>query len=118
MKGIRELLLKIRHKLIHLLGGYTEQKVMPANRCYIQKELFPIRLVAEVCFSTELSDVAEYRERMMEKVAFQVAEEMLNKSLIRFLETQETFLDRYVLRGDVMVLDPHQWVMLDRRQSE
>lgn len=112
---MKKLLLKIRHKLIHLLGGFTEQHCAPVQRYYIQKDVGIITLYDNAYFPIEMMDNPEYLKRMMERIAHRIAVQMLDNGMIRFTETDEPYVRHCVMHGWVKVLDPHMWVMFDGR---
>ena len=110
---MKKLLLKIRHKLIHLLGGFTEQYAAPTQRYYVQKDVGIITLQDNAYFPIELTYNPEYQKRLMEQIAHRIAVQMLDAGMIRFTETSEPYLLQGVMHGWVKVLDPHMWVMFD-----
>lgn len=112
---MKKLLLKIRHKLIHLLGGFTEQYAAPAQRYYIQKDVGIITLQDNAYFPIELVYNHEYQKHLMAQIAHRIAIQMLDAGMIRFSETTEPYLQKGVMHGWVKVLDPHKWVMFDGR---
>lgn len=112
---MKKMMLKIRHKLIRWLGGYTEQYSAPVQRHYVQKYVGVISLQDDASFPKEMMDNPEYQKRMMEQIAHRIAVQMLNTGLICFTETDEPYVRHCVMHGCAKVLDPHKWVMFERR---
>lgn len=103
---------KLQTKLIHLLGGLTEEDVMDRTRpMKVAVTPFGIEKLAVGCIvdAYQLSKYPEYMNRVREDAACNIAEKMMDNNLIEFKTVEEVPFNgpkQIVVRATALVCKP------------
>ena len=87
---------KLKDKLVHMLGGFTEEDVRIRTRpvrCAVSRFSIRTLKVHQVIRPEVLAIYPEYMDSARKDIAFQLAEKMIEENLIEFSSKQESESD-------------------------